>query len=54
MAARWEAVFDLEWFFADRYRWPPTVVDEQPALLLDDIRQVALIVEEHRREQQDG
>ncbi|MGL5911165.1 MAG: hypothetical protein ACRCZP_14275 [Phycicoccus sp.] len=41
------------WFYADRFGWPPSVVDEQPALILDRLVEVHLVVEEHRREEAD-
>lgn len=39
------------WFWADRFNWPPDVVDRQPAVVLDRLREVTLTVEEYRAEQ---
>lgn len=39
------------WFWADRFGWPPTVVDEQPAIVLDRLREVTCLVEETRAEE---
>lgn len=51
-AARWEAIVTGDEFFcADRWGWTPLQVAEQPALMLDDLINVTLIVESHRREQ---
>ena len=51
-ADRWEAVLNGDEFFcADRWGWTPLQVAEQPALLLDDLINVTLAVEAHRREQ---
>jgi hypothetical protein len=51
-AARWESLISgPEFFCADRWGWPPTVTAEQPALLLDDLINVTMAVEAHRREQ---
>jgi hypothetical protein len=46
-------VFTDYWFWADRFNWPPDVVDRQPVVLLDRLREVTLTVEEWRREQAD-
>lgn len=52
IAARWEEIINgPEFFCADRWGWPPDVVERQPAVLLDDLINVTLVVEQHRREQ---
>lgn len=43
-------MFNEYWFWADRYGWPPSVVDEQPIVTLDRLLEVQLTVEAHRRE----
>jgi hypothetical protein len=47
----WDRVFYDYWWYADRYGWPPSVVDEQPVIILERIREIADVVEDHRREQ---
>lgn len=44
-------MFTRYWQFADRYGWPPTVVDDQPWLVMDRLMEITLLVEEVRREQ---
>lgn len=39
-----------DWFYADRFGWPPTVVAQQPAGRMLRLKQVQLLVEEMRRE----
>ena len=39
------------WWFADRFGWTPSQVDEQSAVVLDRLREVSLTVEEWRNEQ---
>lgn len=51
VAERWELVLHDYFWAADLWGWPPTVIDEQPALVMDDLLNVALAVEQHRREQ---
>jgi len=51
VAERWERVLNDYFWAADLWGWPPTVVDEQPALVMDDLIDVAIVVERHRREQ---
>lgn len=41
------------WFWADRFHWPPSVVDDQPAIILDRLREVTYLVEEMRQEEAD-
>lgn len=50
-AERWENILADYWFYADRFGWTPQQVDDQPAVILDRLREVHLTVEEHRREQ---
>ena len=51
-ADRWEQILiGDEFFCADRWGWTPLQVAEQPAILLDDLINVTMIVERHRREQ---
>ena len=49
----WERAADY-WFWADRFRWPPSVVDEQPAIVLDRLREVTSLAEEMRQEAERG
>jgi hypothetical protein len=42
------------WFFADRFGWTPAQVDDQPAVILDRLREVTILVEEMRQEEADG
>lgn len=42
----------VDYFYAaDRFGWPPLVVDEQPALVLDALLNVARGVDAYRQEQ---
>jgi hypothetical protein len=43
-------VFLDYWWYADRYGWPPTVVDEQPAIVLERLREVTSLVDDYRAE----
>jgi len=51
--ALWQRVFSDYWFWADRFNWPPDVVDRQSAVVLHRLYEVTLAVEEWRREQTD-
>ena len=51
MAEQWERVLVDYFYAADRFGWPPTVVDEQPALVLDALLNVARGIDEYRQEQ---
>jgi uncharacterized protein with von Willebrand factor type A (vWA) domain len=45
----WEEVFD-DWFWADRFHWPPQVVDELPLRTFERLKDVTLLVEYVRAE----
>jgi hypothetical protein len=47
----WQQVFFDYWWWADRFGWPPDVVDRQPTIILDRLREVTQVVEEWRAEQ---
>lgn len=51
--ALWERVFTDYWFWADRFGWPPDVVDRQSAVVLRRLYEVTLVVEDWRAEQAD-
>lgn len=48
--ALWERVFANYWFFADRFGWTPSQVDDQSSVILDRLREVTLTIEEWRVE----
>lgn len=47
----WQQVFTDYFFWAERYNWPPDVVDRQPAVVLHRLREVIGVVEEWRADQ---
>jgi hypothetical protein len=52
--ALWERTYWEYWFFADRFGWLPSQVDNESAVILERLRDVALTVEEFQRERDDG
>jgi len=44
-------VFVDYFFWADRFQWPPDVVDRQPVIVLDRLREITQVVDEWRADQ---